>query len=88
MGHGREILRTLPADTTKSDPNANANPVHGEMHSNAKTAPHSTRSAALIEASTYQRAADAFQAFGEHFVVHSHADPKMIGHFEKPAWNC
>ena len=34
-----------------------------------------------------ERAADALQAFSEHFGVHAHADPKMIGHFEEAAWN-
>jgi len=37
--------------------------------------------------SACQRAADAFQAFGEHFSVDAHADAKVIGHFEEPAWN-
>ena len=34
-----------------------------------------------------QRTSDSIQAFGEHFVVHAHADAKVIGHFEKPTWN-
>ena len=35
-----------------------------------------------------KRAADAVQAFGEHFGVYAHADAKVIGHFEKATRNC
>ena len=35
-----------------------------------------------------QRAADALQAFGEHFRVDAHADAKVIWHLEEPTRNC
>ena len=35
-----------------------------------------------------KRASDAIQPFREHFRIHTHADAKVVGHFEEAARNC
>ena len=41
----------------------------------------------LVARRVCKRSTEATQAFGEHFRIHTHADAKVVGHFEEAARN-